>query len=109
MNNLNRRTFLKTVGLATAETLVGPNVHLLAEEQAEAAKAVSPNDTIQFALIGAGIRGQGITRDGDPGSRSEVGRGMRYLPGPARPQQRAVGTQHFYHGGLQGDSGSQGH
>ncbi|HTU49408.1 MAG TPA: Gfo/Idh/MocA family oxidoreductase [Acidobacteriaceae bacterium] len=62
MNNLNRRTFLKTVGMATAETLVGPNVHLLAEEQAEAAKAVSPNDTIQFALIGAGIRGQGITQ-----------------------------------------------
>ncbi|MGB6304163.1 MAG: gfo/Idh/MocA family oxidoreductase, partial [Acidobacteriaceae bacterium] len=61
MNNLNRRTFLKTVGLATAETLVGPNVHLLAEEQAETAKAVSANDTIQFALIGAGIRGQGIT------------------------------------------------
>ena len=77
MNNLNRRTFLKTVGLATAETLVGPNVHLLAEEQAEAAKAVSPNDTIQFALIGAGIRGQGITRDCGPGSRSEVSGGLR--------------------------------
>ena len=40
MNNLNRRTFLKTVGLATAETLVGTNMHLLAEEQAEAATPV---------------------------------------------------------------------
>ncbi|MDR5727163.1 MAG: Gfo/Idh/MocA family oxidoreductase [Terriglobia bacterium] len=62
MNNLNRRTFLKTVGLATAETLVGSNLHVLAETQNEAATPVAANDHIQFALIGAGIRGQGITK-----------------------------------------------
>jgi len=62
VNNLNRRTFLKTVGLATAETLVGSNLHVLAETQNEAATSVAANDHIQFALIGAGIRGQGITK-----------------------------------------------
>ncbi|MHB1857022.1 MAG: Gfo/Idh/MocA family protein [Acidobacteriaceae bacterium] len=62
MNNLNRRTFLKTVGLATAETLVGSNLHVLAETQSEAAMPAAANDHIQFALIGAGIRGQGITK-----------------------------------------------
>ncbi len=62
MNNLNRRTFLKTVGLATAETLVGSNLHVLAETQNETATPVAVNDHIQFALIGAGIRGQGITK-----------------------------------------------
>ncbi len=62
MNTLNRRTFLKTVGLATAETLVGSNLHVLAETQSEAATPVAANDHIQFALIGAGIRGQGITK-----------------------------------------------
>ncbi len=62
MNNLNRRTFLKTVGLATAETLVGSNLHVLAETQSEAATPAAANDHIQFALIGAGIRGQGITK-----------------------------------------------
>jgi len=62
VNNLNRRTFLKTVGLATAETLVGSNLHVLAETQNEAATPVAANDHIQFALIGAGIRGQGITK-----------------------------------------------
>ncbi|HVC91964.1 MAG TPA: Gfo/Idh/MocA family oxidoreductase [Acidobacteriaceae bacterium] len=59
---MNRRTFLKTVGLATAETLVGSNLHVLAETQNEAATPVAANDHIQFALIGAGIRGQGITK-----------------------------------------------
>ena len=59
---LDRRTFLKTVGLATAETLVGSNVHVLAEAQSEAARPVAANDNIQVALIGAGGRGQGITK-----------------------------------------------
>jgi predicted dehydrogenase len=50
------------VGLATAETLVGSNLHVLAETQSEAATPAAANDHIQFALIGAGIRGQGITK-----------------------------------------------
>ena len=63
MNSLNRRTFLKTVGLATAETLVGSNMHMLAETQSEAARPVAANDHIQIALIGAGGRGQSDAND----------------------------------------------
>ena len=59
---LDRRSFLKVASLATAETLVGSNLHALAEPQNEAAGPVAANDHIQFALIGAGIRGQGITK-----------------------------------------------
>ncbi len=59
---LDRRTFLKTAGLATAETLVGSNIHMLGETQSEAATPVAANDHIQIALIGAGGRGQGITK-----------------------------------------------
>lgn len=59
---LDRRTFLKTAGLATAETLVGSNMHMLAETQGEATRPIAANDHIQVALIGAGGRGQGITK-----------------------------------------------
>ncbi|WP_213806808.1 Gfo/Idh/MocA family oxidoreductase [Granulicella sp. dw_53] len=58
MPTLDRRTFLKTASLAAA----GTNLHLLAEAPHElaltAGQASSPNNQIQFALIGAGIRGQ---------------------------------------------------
>jgi len=44
--------------MATAETLVGSNMHMLAETQSEAARPVAANDHIQIALIGAGGRGR---------------------------------------------------
>ena len=61
MQNLNRRSFLKAAGLATAETMVAPGIFALTEAQEESAKPVSANDHIQIALIGAGIQGQGDT------------------------------------------------
>ncbi len=55
--SLTRRSFLKVGSLAAAAT----SLNVLAEpEQASAPK--SPNDTINLALIGAGIQGQGDTR-----------------------------------------------
>jgi predicted dehydrogenase len=58
MAKLDRRNFLKAASLAAA----GTNLHLLAESSPELAlplaQAASPNNQIQFALIGAGIRGQ---------------------------------------------------
>ncbi len=54
--SLNRRTFLKTASLAAAAT----NLHIL-EAAAQQPTATSPNDHIQFALIGAGIQGQNDT------------------------------------------------
>jgi predicted dehydrogenase len=62
MNMLDRRSFLKTVGLAGAETLIAPNLHLLAEMQGAPEAPVAANDHIQIALIGAGGQGQGDTR-----------------------------------------------
>lgn len=62
MNELNRRSFFKIAGAATAETLLGPNLHLLAATQQETGKPVAANDHIQLALIGAGGRGQQDTK-----------------------------------------------
>ncbi|MHB8302523.1 MAG: Gfo/Idh/MocA family protein [Acidobacteriaceae bacterium] len=62
MEQLDRRSFLKTAGLVAAETLVGSNMHALAQAQVEPSKPVAANDHIQIALIGAGIQGQGDTR-----------------------------------------------
>ena len=62
MHELNRRSFLKVAGAASAGTLLGEGTHMLAAEQAEPTGAVSANDHIQFALIGAGIQGQGAKR-----------------------------------------------
>ena len=58
---LDRRSFLKHAGLAAAAT----RFPLLARAQAQegAARRVGPNDTVQIALIGAGGRGQAITRN----------------------------------------------
>ena len=58
---INRRSFLRVAGAASAGTLI-PGVHLLAApeselEQGEAAR-IAANDHIQIALIGAGGQGQ---------------------------------------------------
>lgn len=51
-----RRTFLKQASLLTATSL-SPGLHLLARAE-EPERRLGPNDQIQIALIGAGIRGQ---------------------------------------------------
>ena len=58
---LNRRSFLKVAGSATAGTILGTKVHALAS-QSQPAGPVAANDHIQIALIGAGIQGQGDTK-----------------------------------------------
>lgn len=55
---LNRRSFLKAAGTATAGQLLGPRTYAL-QSQAEPEKPVAANDHIQVALIGAGGQGQG--------------------------------------------------
>jgi predicted dehydrogenase len=62
VHELNRRSFLKAAGTATAQTLLGAKVHALAPMRSEAAKPVAANDHIQIALIGAGGQGQGDTK-----------------------------------------------
>jgi predicted dehydrogenase len=62
VQELNRRIFLKVAGAATAQTVLGAKMYALAAVQNEAAKPVAANDHIQFALIGAGIQGQGDTK-----------------------------------------------
>src|SRR5450755_166543 len=62
MHELNRRSFFKVAGAATAGTLLGERTHMLAAEQTEPTGTVSANDHIQIALIGAGIQGQGDTK-----------------------------------------------
>src|SRR3984957_5399647 len=62
VHELNRRIFLKVAGAATANTLLGANMHALAAVQSEPERPVAANDHIQFALIGAGIQGQGDTK-----------------------------------------------
>ena len=59
---LNRRSFLKVAGSATAGTILGTKVHALASSQSQPAAPVAANDHIQIALIGAGIQGQGDTK-----------------------------------------------
>ena len=54
--SLNRRAFLKTGALAAA----GAKLHVLGTTPLIAQQR-SPNDLVQFALIGAGIQGQGDT------------------------------------------------
>ncbi|HEV2399199.1 MAG TPA: Gfo/Idh/MocA family oxidoreductase [Candidatus Sulfotelmatobacter sp.] len=59
---LNRRNFLKVAGTATAATALGVKTHAISAIPITPATPVSPNDTIQLALIGAGIQGQGDTK-----------------------------------------------
>ncbi len=54
--DLNRRTFLRTASLAAAAT------HIPLRLAAQETRRIGPNDTINVALIGAGGRGQSITR-----------------------------------------------
>ena len=61
MTPLNRRTFLKSATLAAAST--STTVRMLAASRSQDPAPRSPNDHIQFALIGAGIQGQGDTRN----------------------------------------------
>ena len=62
MHELNRRSFLKVAGVATADTVLAARMHGLAGVQSETAKPVAANDHIQIALIGAGGQGQGDTK-----------------------------------------------
>src|SRR3984885_4620006 len=62
VHELNRRSFLKVAGTATAETLLAAKMHGLTALQSEPAAPIAANDHIQFALIGAGIQGQGDTK-----------------------------------------------
>ncbi len=59
---LNRRTFLRAAGAASASTFIGTRLHALAAVADEGAKPVSANDHIQIALIGAGGQGMGDTK-----------------------------------------------
>lgn len=59
---LNRRSFLKVAGTATAETFLGAKVFALTAAQSGPAAPIAANDHIQIALIGAGGQGQGDTR-----------------------------------------------
>lgn len=59
---LNRRTFLKVAGSATAGTVLGAKVHALAAAQTGPPAPTAANDHIQTALIGAGGQGQGDTK-----------------------------------------------
>ena len=61
MHELNRRSFLRAAGAASATTMLGARIHALAAMQ-ESAKPIAANDHIQIALIGAGGQGQGDTR-----------------------------------------------
>jgi len=60
--HLDRRYFLKAAGITTAGSLAGGKLHALAPE-VETGRPVAANDNIQIALIGAGIQGQGDTRN----------------------------------------------
>lgn len=58
---LNRRNFLKVASTATAGSLLGTKIHALATASPNPTP-LAANDHIQFALIGAGIQGQGDTK-----------------------------------------------
>jgi predicted dehydrogenase len=62
VHELNRRSFLKAAGTATAQSLLGTKIHALTMAQSEEAKPVAANDHIQIALIGAGGQGMGDTK-----------------------------------------------
>ncbi|HWZ50206.1 MAG TPA: Gfo/Idh/MocA family oxidoreductase, partial [Granulicella sp.] len=62
MFELNRRSFLKAAGVTSAESLLAAKMHLLAATHSEPGRPVAANDHIHFALIGAGIQGQGDTK-----------------------------------------------
>ncbi|HUA15177.1 MAG TPA: Gfo/Idh/MocA family oxidoreductase [Verrucomicrobiae bacterium] len=59
---LNRRSFLKIAGSATAASALGPRVYALSAVPSEPARPLTANDHIQIALIGAGGQGQWDTK-----------------------------------------------
>jgi predicted dehydrogenase len=61
MHELNRRSFLRAAGAASATTMLGAKIHALAAMQ-EPTRPIAANDHIQIALIGAGGQGQGDTK-----------------------------------------------
>lgn len=61
-NSWNRRGFLKAASVATVGSMASGKLHALSGLRAEGARAISANDHIQIALIGAGIQGQGDTK-----------------------------------------------
>jgi predicted dehydrogenase len=63
MRVLDRRSFLKVAGAASAGMMFGNRVYALAGLQNEPARTIAANDHIQIALIGAGIQGQGDTKN----------------------------------------------
>jgi len=58
MTSLNRRTFVQLAGAVAA----GTKLQTLSALTTSATQSPSANDTIQFALVGAGIQGQGDAR-----------------------------------------------
>jgi predicted dehydrogenase len=58
---LDRRSFLKSAGAASAVTLAAGKVHALISAQTDSSRPIAANDHIQLALIGAGGQGQGDT------------------------------------------------
>jgi len=59
---LNRRSFLKVAGTATAATALGVKTHALEVISSAPGAPIAANDHIQIALIGAGGQGQYDTR-----------------------------------------------
>jgi len=59
MTSLDRRTFIKAAGIVAA----GSRLQMLAAATHEAGQTKAANDHIQIALIGAGIQGQGDTKN----------------------------------------------
>jgi predicted dehydrogenase len=59
---INRRSFLRAAGTASAATLIAPRVYALDPWHDQAAKPIAANDHIQIALIGAGGQGMGDTK-----------------------------------------------
>jgi predicted dehydrogenase len=59
---LDRRSFLKVTGAASAGTLLGGSVNVLAATQQETPTPIAANDHLQIALIGAGGQGQHDTQ-----------------------------------------------
>src|SRR5580698_7592664 len=58
MQGFDRRSFLKSVGAASAGTMLAGKIHALTGGQGEPSGAIAANDHIQIALIGAGGQGQ---------------------------------------------------
>ena len=62
MHQLNRRSFLRVAGAASAGTMLGTRIHALAALENSPARPIAANDHVQIALIGAGGQGQGDTK-----------------------------------------------